>query len=157
MGQLDQELQKLAIYVGTKGTIESDDVDRLVGRSRAESTWKIFDALAAQRPAEALAMLDRLFEQGEEPFRILGAFAFQLRKLAQAGRLATQGMSMAAALERAGVPPFGMAAAEKQLRHLGRHRAARLYQWLLELNMGLRGGSPLPERTQFERFLMRLR
>src|SRR5947209_6055431 len=40
MGQLDQELTKLAVYVGAKGRIDSADVDRLVGSSRAESTWK---------------------------------------------------------------------------------------------------------------------
>jgi DNA polymerase-3 subunit delta len=156
MGQLDQELQKLAIYVGDKPKIETADVDRLVGQSRAENTWKIFDALAEGRAAEALRMLDRLFDQGEEPMRILGMFGMQLRRLAQAGRLATQGRSLGAALEEVGVPPFGISAAEKQLRHLGRGRAARLYEWLLEINMGLRGGSPLPERTQFERLLLRL-
>src|SRR5947208_6155535 len=43
MGQLDQELTKLAIYVGTANRIDQDDVDKLVGSSRAESTWKIFD------------------------------------------------------------------------------------------------------------------
>ncbi len=156
MGQLDQELQKLAVYVGDKAKIDVADVDRLVGRNRAENTWKIFDALAEGRSAEALRMLDRLFDQGEEPMRMLGAFGSQLRKLAQAGRLAVQGMSVGAALQQVGVPPFGLAGAERQLRHLGRHRAAKLYDWLLEINMGLRGGSSLPERTQFERLLLRL-
>lgn len=156
MGQLDQDLQKLAIYVGDKAQIDVADVDRLIGRNRAENTWKIFDAIGEGRTAEALRMLDRLFDQGEEPMRMLGAFGSQLRKLAQAGRLAVGGMAMGAALTQAGVPPFGLAAAEKQLRGLGRARAARLYDWLIEIQMGLRGGSPLPERTQFERLILRL-
>lgn len=156
MGQLDQELQKLAIYVGDKTRIELADVDQLVGRSRSENTWKIFDALATGNPAHALQLLDRLLELGEEPMKMLGAFGSQLRRLAQAGRLVTQGMSMGAALAKVGFPPFTVGGAEKQLRHLGRHRAARLYDWLLEINMGLRGGSPLPERTQFERLVLRL-
>jgi DNA polymerase-3 subunit delta len=147
---------KLSIYVGDKTRIEAADVDVLVGRSRSENTWKIFDAIAEGRVREALGMLDRLFDQGEEPMRMLGAFGMQLRRLAQAGRLATQGLSLGAALERAGVPPFGVAPAEKQLRQLGRKRAAQLYDWLLELNMGLRGGNPLPERTQFERLILRM-
>jgi DNA polymerase-3 subunit delta len=156
MGQLDQELQKLAIYVGDKPQIDVADVDRLIGRNRAENTWKIFDAIGDGRPAEALRLLDRLFEQGEEPMRMLGAFGSQLRKLAQAGRLAIQGTPVNAALAQVGVPPFGLAATEKQLRFLGRRRAAQLYDWLLELQMGLRGGSPLPEQTQFERLLLKL-
>jgi len=156
MGLLDQELAKLSIYVGAKPKIEAEDVDRLVGSSRSESTWKIFDAIGQGNAREALGILDRLFEQGEEPMRMLGAFAMQLRRLAQATRLATQGLSLSAALQQVGVPPFGIKNAEAQLRHLGRPRAEKLYAMLLELNMGLRGESPLPERTQFEKFILTL-
>ena len=51
----------------------------------AENTFKIFDAIATGNSAAALTLLDRLFEQGEEPIRMLGAFSLQLRRLAQAG------------------------------------------------------------------------
>jgi DNA polymerase III subunit delta len=156
MGQLDQELLKLVVYVGNRKRIDVADVDRLVGNSRAENTWKIFDAIAAGDTKEALAILHRLFDQGEEPLRILGAFSMQLRRLAQATRLTAQGLSVGAALEKVGVPPFGVKSAEQQMRHLGRRRLARLYDWLLEMNLDLRGNSPLPERTLFERFLLRL-
>jgi DNA polymerase-3 subunit delta len=156
MGLLDQELWKLAIYVGAREGINAGDVDKLVGSSRAESTWKIFDAIAAGRPAEALSLLDRLLDQGEEPLRILGAFSMQLRRLAQAARLNQQGTPLAVALERAGVPPFGIKGCEQQLKHLGRRRADRLYDWLLEVDFGLKGGSPLPPRTLLERLVVRL-
>jgi DNA polymerase-3 subunit delta len=156
MGLLDQEIMKLAIYVGERKKIDVADVDRLVGNSRAESTWKIFDALAASQSPEALAILDRALDQGEEPLKIMGAFSMQLRRLAQAARLGTQGMNLRAALGQAGVPPFAVDSAERQLRHLARARSLRLYDWLLEVNMDLRGESPLGERTLLERFLLRL-
>jgi DNA polymerase-3 subunit delta len=156
MGLLDQELEKLATYVGTRPRIDSGDVDKLVGHSRTEDVFKILEAIAAGRSGEALTKLDRLFEHGEPALKILGAFGWQLRKLAQAARLARQGKNLRAALEQAGVPPFALQGAEQQLRHLGRARANRLYDWLLEVNVGLKGGSPLPERTQLERFLLKL-
>ena len=156
MGLLDQELQKLAIYVGDKARIDVAEVDTLVGNSRAENTFKIFDAIGAGQAGQAIAILDRLFEQGEEPMRILGAFSMQLRRLAQAGRLAQQGLALATALERAGVPPFAVRGCEQQLRHLGRRRANRLYDWLLEVDFGMKGGSPLPARTLLERLIVRL-
>jgi DNA polymerase-3 subunit delta len=156
LGQLDQELAKLAIYVGDTAKIDTDDVDRLVGSSRAESTWKIFDAMAAGRPADALEILDRLFDQGEEPVRVLGAFSMQLRRLAQAYRLNQQGRPLFAALADAGVPPFAVKSAEQQLRHVGQRRAERLYDWLLETDLGLKGNSVLPPKTQLERLVVRL-
>jgi DNA polymerase-3 subunit delta len=156
MGQLDQELLKLAVYVGERPRIEAGDVDKLVGSSRAESTWKIFDAIGAGRPAEALAILGRLLDQGEDPLRIVGAFSMQLRRLAQVARLNQQGKSLAAALKEAGVLPFQAKGCEQQLRHLGRRRTERLYDWLLQVNTGLRGGSQLPPRALLERLVIQL-
>ncbi len=156
MGVLDQELLKLSISVGAKPKIEFPDVDRLVGNSHTQDIWKIFDAMGAGNVKTALAIVDRLFDQGEEPMRIVGAMSFQLRKLAQATRLTTQGISLGAAVAQAGVPPFKLKEAEAQIRHLGRRRLDRLYDWLLQLNMDLRGNSPLAARTLFERFLLKL-
>ena len=98
MGQLDQELTKLVAYVGEAARIDAPDVDLLVGRSQGANTFKIFDAIGNGQPGEALKILDRLFEEGEDPFRILGAFSFQLRRLAQAARLNQQGVPVGAAL-----------------------------------------------------------
>jgi DNA polymerase-3 subunit delta len=156
MGLLDQELLKLSVYIGAKPRIEFADVDKLVGNNRAQDIWKIFDAIGAGNVRDALAIVNRLFDQGEEPLRIIGAMSFQLRKLAQATRLTAQGVSLGTAVAQAGVPPFGLKSAEAQIRHLGRRRLDRLYDWLLQINLDLRGGSPLPARTLFERFLLKL-
>jgi DNA polymerase-3 subunit delta len=156
MGQLEQELAKLASYVGEARSIDEADVDRLVGNSQAQNTWKILDAITGGQPGQGLAILDRLLEQGEDPIRILGAFSFQLRRLAQASRLAQQGHPLPVAIEMAGIQDFNRWRAEKQLRHLGDRRANRLYNWLLETDLGLKGSSQLPPRTQLERLLVRM-
>ena len=56
MGQLDQELRKLAVYVAKSAKIEVNDVDELVGRGRTANAFKIFDALAEGKVAEGLAI-----------------------------------------------------------------------------------------------------
>jgi DNA polymerase-3 subunit delta len=158
MGQLDQELAKLAVFVGKEAKIEVDHVDQLVGRSGGANAFRVFDALGAGRPAEALAILDQLFVEGEDPFRLLGAFSLQLRRLAQVARLTGQGASLGEAFDRAGVPAWPQArqSCEQQLRRLGRRKAARLFDWLLEVDLGLKGSSPLPPRTLLERLIVRL-
>jgi DNA polymerase-3 subunit delta len=156
MGQLDQEMAKLSLYAGAAPRVEAADVDTLVGNSRAESAWKIFDLIGSGQPAQALSFLDRLFDQGEDPFRLLGAFSAQLRKLARAARLVARGMSAPAALGQVGVPPFGLDAAQTQMRHLGRRRLDRLFDWLVEIDLGLKGSSKLPARTLLERLVVRL-
>lgn len=156
MGLLDQEMLKLSIYVGERPRIDFADVDKLVGNNRAADIFKIFDAVAAGNVKGAMAILERLFDHGEEPMRILGAFSFQLRRLAVATRLSAQGQTVGTALAQAGIQPYFANAAEAQMRHLGRRRLDQLFDWLLQMNMDLRGGSQLPARTLFERFLLRL-
>ncbi len=156
MGLLDQELAKLAAYAGDAARIDSADVDRLVGHSREEDVWKVFDAIGGGRPGEALAVIDRLFDQGNDANAVLGAFSYQMRMLARAARLSAQGKPLGTALEEAGLRRWQADKAEAQMRHLGRRRLSRLYEWLLEVDLGLKGGSQLPPRTLIERLVVRL-
>jgi DNA polymerase-3 subunit delta len=156
MGLLDQELAKLATYVGEAGKIEAADVDKLVGHSRAEDVWKVFDAIGAGQAAEALAALDRLFDQGHPVPMILGAFGYRMRLLARAGRLHAQGKRLPAALAEAGLQQWQADKVEAQMRHLGLRRLARLYDWMLEVDLGTKGGSQLPEKLLLERLVVRL-
>jgi DNA polymerase-3 subunit delta len=161
MGLLDQELAKLAAYVGDAKSISDEDVDVLVGRSRSAETFKIFDAIGNGRPAEALAILHKLFEQADQSeqglaIQILGAFSWQLRRLAQAARLAKQGVPVYQALTEVGFQEFRARNAEQQLRHLGIRRLERLFDWLLETDLGLKGNSSLAPKMQVERLVVRL-
>ena len=158
MGVLDQEIAKLATYVGKAARIDGDDVDKLVGRSQTASVFKVFDAIGAGQAGVALGILDELFGAGEDPFRLLGAFSMQLRRLAQVARLVEQKVPFNDALDRAGVPawPAARQGAEQQLKHLGRRRADRIFDWLLEIDLGLKGSSQLPARTLLERLIVRL-
>ncbi len=155
MGQLDQELNKLAIYVGAASRIEMADVDRLVGHSRAESVWKLFDLIGTGQSGPALKMLNRLMDQGEEPVGLLALCGSQLRRLVRAARLQQQKMTLAEALEKVGVPPFARRNAEQHLRHYGR-RLDRLYDWLVQTDRGLKGASELPKRVILEQFVVKL-
>jgi DNA polymerase-3 subunit delta len=156
MGLLDQELAKLAAAVGSASRVEAADVERLVGDSRDEDVWKVFDLMSSGRIGAALDLVNRSLDQGEEPLRLLGAFGYRLRQLAQAARLTTQGVSLGEALERVKVFPHVRRQAEQQMRHLGRRRLDALYDWMIETDFGIKGASSLPPRTQIERLVVRL-
>lgn len=158
MGLLDQELEKLAVAVGAEPEVGHADVDKFVGRSRAANVFRIMDAIGEGKPAEALSILGELFDEGEDALAILGPLTAQLRKLATAGRLLGQGQSLGPAMDAAGVPrwPQARQSFERQVRHLGRRRLDQLAEWLVETNLGLKGGSPLPPRLQVERLIVKL-
>lgn len=154
MGLLHQELAKLTVYVGDQERIEMEDVDCLVGNNRTEKTFKIFERIGRGQVAEALTFLDSLITQGEEPLRLLGAFGWHLRRLAQAARASTEGVPLTQAIKEAGL--FDIQAATQQLRHLGMRRIQKIYPWLLEVDLGMKGDSDLAPRAQLERLIIRL-
>jgi len=156
MGVLDQELAKLAVYVGDAKTMTRDDVDRLVGRGRNAETFAIFEKIAGGRPADALALLQRLIDQGEDPLAVLGAFSWQLRQLGQVNSYLRAGLTPHAAMDRADVKPFTRGRVNALLRHLGRRRLDMLYDWLLEADLGMKGSSQLPQKVILERLVVKL-
>jgi DNA polymerase-3 subunit delta len=156
MGMLDQELEKLAVAVGKAPAITAEDVVKLVGRSRSADVFRIMDAVGEGKPAAAIAILEDLFAEGEDPMAILGPLTWQLRQLAAIGRSLGEGQALGPAMDAAKVPRFRREGYEKQVRWLGRRRLDRLTEWLVEINLGLKGGNALPERVQVERLIVKL-
>jgi DNA polymerase-3 subunit delta len=84
---LQQELDKLLLYVGARPAIRAADVE-MIFADRGEG-W-IFDltrALGERDATGALAQLARLLAQGEHPLRLLGTVAAEARRLLSARQL----------------------------------------------------------------------
>jgi DNA polymerase-3 subunit delta len=163
LGLIDQELAKLA--ASTQGQpIDSQLVQELVGGWRAKTAWDMLDAAVEGRTGEALLELDRLLLSGENPIAVMGQIGSTLRRFAAATRAIEQSEAagrrpnMRQALETAGVKSFVMQKVEAQLRRLGRQRAGRIYQWLLDADLALKGTSSAPARarTVLEQLVVRL-
>jgi DNA polymerase III subunit delta len=172
LGRLDQELAKLALLATQpqrttdKGqrTITRELIEQSVGGWRAKTAWAMIDLATGGNAAAALVELDRLLLAGEEPIALLAMMGASLRRLAAATRIVEEAeagrrrMTLTAALKEAGVKPFAVEKAERQLRQLGRHRAKQLYRWLLEADLALKGGrsSGIGQRLVLEEFIVRL-
>jgi DNA polymerase-3 subunit delta len=154
LGLLDQELAKLAASAGPGGVITPEMVRDLVGGWRTKTTWEMLDEAVAGRAAVALVQLDRLLQGGENPIALLGQVGSTLRRFAAAARLIAQDEaagrrgSLRGALEAAGFKSFIAGKAEGQLKQLGRQRAGKLYRWLLEADLALKGVSSSPARAR---------
>lgn len=158
LAALDTELNKLSCYVGSRRDITADDVDQLVTAGRVETIWQMAAYAAGGQASKALETLDRLLVSGEAPVGLLAAMATQLRRLGRAARLLLAGTPMNRALDEAGFPEWPKARDEArvQLQKLGPERLDRLFDWLLETDLGMKGFSELSPRVLLERFIVRL-
>ena len=164
MGLLDQELAKLALAADEGQSISPELVKKMTGAWRAKTTWVMLDAALDGRPADALNQLDLLLRSGEHPIAILGQISASLRRFAEATRnfrlSYAQGrrISLKQALEQAGIKPFILAKSEARLKRMGRHRGARLYRWLADADLAMKGHHSAPPlaRLELERLLVRI-
>jgi DNA polymerase-3 subunit delta len=164
LGILSQELAKLALLAGANGVIDVNVVRENVGGWRARTTWDMIDAAADGRAADALAQLDRLIAAGEKPHGLLPQMASTLRRFATALELIDaaaanrQRLPPRNALSQAGVPPFKLNDAERQLRQIGRARAGQITRWLLAADLAIKGHNSADDRArgELERLIVRL-
>lgn len=163
-GVLYQEVARLALLAGADRKIDAALVRENVGGWRVRQTWDMFDAMADGRAADALAQLDRLISAGEDPNGIMPQLLSSFRKFAMAVRLFEQAerrgsrSSLRDALQRAGMPPFKLGDAERQLKQIGRPRARQLYRWLLAADLDTKGHNSGKERARLviETLILRL-
>jgi DNA polymerase-3 subunit delta len=164
LGILVQEIAKLALLVGPDRVINVKLIEENVGGWRTRVTWDMIDAAADGRAADALAQLDRLITSGEKPFGLLPMMASLLRRfptavqLIEAAEKNRQRLPPREALAQAGVMPFKLGDAERQLRQIGRQRAKQLTHWLLAADLAMKGYNSSDERArmEIERLIIRL-
>ena len=153
LGLLDQELSKLAL-VTENGEITETAVRESAGSWRTRTVWEMLDAACDGRAVDSLAHLDRLLLSGEHPVGILGQISSSLRKFATAAQIyadaesAGRRMGLQDALKQAGIPPFKLRDAERQLKRMGRVAAIGLHRSLLDIDLALKGTSSAPERAR---------
>ncbi len=156
-GLLDQEIAKLALFAGVDGSITPDLVQDVTGGWKGKTIWELLDFALDGNMGEAMRQLDRLLHSGEAPVALFGQLSWSLRRFAAAThiyeRALRQGRRMALqqALSEAGFrdwPQGQLARAEDQLKRLGRRRGAKLYRWLLELDLSLKGSHSATDRAR---------
>jgi hypothetical protein len=101
---------------------------------------------------------------GEKPHGLLPQMASSLRRFATATTLIEAAeadgrrLPVREALAQAGVPPFKLNEAERQMRQIARPRAKLLTQWLLAADLAMKGHNSSDERAriELERLIVRL-
>ena len=146
---LDNELEKIATYVGERTEIKEDDVEQLASPGEVNS-FALLDALRAKNARRALEIFQTLLRNREDLFQLLGLLAWQYRIMLQLK-----------AQPAGGAPGQGIAASpffvKRCLENLGRFNLDELkgiMSKLLETNLKLKSGEH--QATLFETMLLEL-
>jgi DNA polymerase-3 subunit delta len=84
---LQQELNKLVLYVGEHAVIRADDVETIFADQVEGWIFDLTRFIAARNATAALCQLGRLVAQGDHPLKLLSTIAAEVRKLLSARQL----------------------------------------------------------------------
>lgn len=84
---LQQELEKLLLFVGDRSSIGAQDVENICADQGQGWIFDLTRAIADHDAVTALSQLARLMAQGEHPLKLLGTIASEVRRLLAARQL----------------------------------------------------------------------
>lgn len=162
-GIVHQELAKLALYADSHGKLSDDQIRAQVGSWQTRTMWELADAVVDGRVADALRQLEKVYAAGEPPAAIVPQISWSLRRFGVAANLllqarrSGQALSAQAAIAQCGFWGVDARLAEGRLRRMGLRRASKLLDWLLELDLKLKGTHSQPDRARLalEEFCLR--
>ncbi len=144
--RLASELEKLALHAGGggggSGPITAEAVAALIG-GQVTSSLAVGDALLAQHPAEAIALVEALLEVGEPALRIVAALASQIRGWLWVCLLERSGeQDVAVIAKAAGIGnPKRIYVMRKQIRGRSPEQLLALLRRLLDVEAALKRGA----------------
>lgn len=124
------ELQKLSLYAGEGGTVDTQTVDRLVSRTTEQNVFRMIDEMVRLRLGQALEIYYELLKHREEPIKILALMARQFRNMLLIKQLAEQGMPQGQIASTLSMSPYAVKINADQARAFS---AARLQDAMCDL------------------------
>jgi DNA polymerase III subunit delta len=129
-GVLAKELEKTLLYAGRNKSVSEKDVAEVVGESKLENVFALTDALKTKNPEKALHLLNNQLDHGEEPIKILGTIAWQLRMIWEVKHYQQKNIPPSQIAKTMGANPYVV---DKALQHTRRFSTQQLRNGYLEL------------------------
>lgn len=137
---LDQEIEKLVVYVDQARPISEDDVRVLVSYVREANIFEMADALGQRDGQRAAKLLHQLLDEGKHPLALLGMIVRQFRIMIQVKELNERGLSQQDIAARLGLHRFVVKKAVRQAMNFSMELLEAIYRKLLETDVAIKTG-----------------
>jgi len=142
---LRQELNKVALFVGSGEPVLREHVSASTSKVAEESIWDLMDAIGEGRGALALMLLSRMVGTGAPAPVVLASLASHFRKLS---RLRTGGAVPG--------PPFIVKKLQRQARRFNSGRLLTCLEAIHKTDTALKGAGALSPDLALERLVVGL-
>lgn len=129
--RLSQELAKIITYLGHDQTIAQEVIRQLISRTLEDNVLLLMDHVSRVRLDEAFRLLYDLFQQKEEPIKLLIMIAKHFSMMLQVKQLSERGYGQQQMASVLGIHPYRIKLAGEQAN---RYQAALLKRIVVQLS-----------------------
>jgi DNA polymerase-3 subunit delta len=139
--RLGHELERLALWAGEGGEVTVADLDEMISDTSEAAVWSLSDALLERDPAKALAIGERLIDQGENVTGLIYGLASRLRKACAAVAQIEDGVAPKQVESSLGMHPYAARQLVSRLRDADLADLREATEVLADLEVWCRGGA----------------
>lgn len=152
--QVSNEIKKLSSFrMGEK--INKKDIELLVKPKIDIDIFKTIDALAAKNKKQALVLLHKHLENGDNPLYLLSMINFQFRNLLMVKELIEKGRPYYFILKATELHPFVFKKSYQQADRFSFQELKKIYQKIFQVDLTIKTGKIKPE-TALDLFVARI-
>jgi DNA polymerase-3 subunit delta len=150
------ELSKASLYIGERKRIELTDVEKVVSEVRGTTIFELTKAIGERDLKQALRALERIWESGEPPLKILGMISRQFRHLLMTKEVLTHGGGTEEVKKEVGISnPYYLRELTAQAKGFSQASLQRAIKSLWQADLKLKRSS-LPRRLLLEGLIIKL-
>jgi DNA polymerase III subunit delta len=142
--ELSSQLEKLAVYVGSKPRITTDDVKSIASSSKAFTVFELARFLGLKDLQNAIKSLDALFLNGEELPMMVGALSRHFRQLWRVREMQEQKASQADISKEVGINTFFLGEYLQQAKNFSRGDLKGIFEQLYRCDLASKTGGGQP-------------
>ena len=142
---LAKELEKLMTYAGKENKITESMVEDLIGEIKMENAFLLTEALKNKKVEKALLVLQKQLGQGDEPIKILGLIAWQIRTLWEVKHYQDEKYGTQKIAKQMGAKPFLVEKAMQYTQNFNRSQLRKSMKYLFEADRELKTSGRDPQ------------
>ena len=158
LAALENEIEKLYLFTAQREdkAITQEDVLACIGFKKEENPFELSNALTACSKPRALAQIDKLIADGEDPISILSKMTYPILKMARIKRFSDAGMSQAEILRAAGLMFWESRLVQSARNFPPQKNFLTTLNKLIEADAGFKSGANLDPKTTLKGIVLTL-
>ena len=154
MLSIRQEIEKMSLYLGDEPEIQVQTVVNLVAKSLEHDAFQMLAAYLENRPKEALEIYHELLRQKEEPIKLVGLLASNIRTMSNVFYLLQKGYHPQQIAKQLKIHPYRVKLISEQRIKPTQERLMQALYKLADIDVQLKSMSGNRERY-LEMFLLK--